>query len=59
MLQTNKIEKIEHPMTEIVEDLLENNMTKLTMQVTQNCNFRCDYCVYSGVTIIVCIIIRG
>lgn len=48
MLQTNKIEKIEHPMTEIVEDLLENNMTKLTMQVTQNCNFRCDYCVYSG-----------
>lgn len=23
MLQTNKIEKIEHPMTEIVEDLLE------------------------------------
>lgn len=48
MLQPNKIEKLEHPMTEIVEDILENNMTKLTMQVTQNCNFRCDYCVYSG-----------
>ena len=48
MLKPNKIERIEHPMTELVGGILENNMTKMTLQVTQNCNFRCDYCVYSG-----------
>lgn len=48
MLKSNEVEKIEHPMTEFIQDILENNMTRLTMQVTQNCNFRCEYCVYSG-----------
>lgn len=48
MLKPNRIEKVEHPMTDFVEDVIENNMTKLTLQVTQNCNFRCEYCVYSG-----------
>ncbi len=48
MLKPSQIERIEHPMTDFVEDIIENNMTKLTLQVTQNCNFRCEYCVYSG-----------
>lgn len=48
MLCANRIEKIEHPMTEFVEDILENSLNRLTLQVTQNCNFRCKYCVYSG-----------
>lgn len=48
MLKPDQIEKIEHPMTNFVEDIIENNMTRLTLQVTQNCNFRCEYCVYSG-----------
>lgn len=48
MLKSDQIEKIEHPMTNFVEDIIENNMTRLTLQVTQNCNFRCEYCVYSG-----------
>lgn len=48
MLRPNPIEKIEHPMTDFVEDVIENNMTRMTLQVTQNCNFRCEYCVYSG-----------
>lgn len=25
-----------------------NNLQMLTLQVTQNCNLRCSYCVYSG-----------
>lgn len=48
MLKSSQIERIEHPMTDFVENIIENNMTKLTLQVTQNCNFRCEYCVYSG-----------
>lgn len=48
MLKPNQIKKIEHPMTNYVEDVVENNMTRITLQVTQNCNFRCEYCVYSG-----------
>lgn len=48
MLKPNQIKKIEHPMTNYVEDVVENNMTRITLQVTQNCNFRCGYCVYSG-----------
>lgn len=41
-------EIIEHPATPFVEDILNNNLQKLCLQVTQNCNFRCKYCVYSG-----------
>lgn len=48
MLCPNKIEKINHPMTDFIEDILENSLNRLTIQVTQNCNFRCEYCVYSG-----------
>lgn len=48
MLCPNQIERIEHPMSDFIEDILENSMNRLTIQVTQNCNFRCEYCVYSG-----------
>lgn len=27
---------------------LENRMNQLVLQVTQKCNLRCSYCVYSG-----------
>ena len=48
LLKPSNIKKIEHPMTEYIEDIVNNNMKKITLQVTQNCNFRCEYCVYSG-----------
>lgn len=48
MLGSNRIERIEHPMSDLIEDILENSLNRLTIQVTQNCNFRCEYCVYSG-----------
>ena len=47
-LSDKRPEKIEHPSTQFVEDILNNNLQKLCLQVTQNCNFRCKYCVYSG-----------
>lgn len=43
-------EKIEifHPLTDKVDNYLQNNLSLLILQVTQNCNLRCKYCVYSG-----------
>ena len=47
-LQPSKIQEIRHPMTNYVSNYLNNKIAKVTLQVTQNCNFRCGYCTYSG-----------
>ena len=41
------IQKIEHPETNAVKYYLDRKIQKLTLQVTQSCNLRCDYCFYS------------
>lgn len=46
-LSSNKVKEIKHPMTDYVGTMLERNMQKITLQLTQNCNFRCSYCPYS------------
>jgi len=38
---------IEHPQTCIVDTLLNSKLKGITLQLTQACNFRCSYCVYS------------
>lgn len=48
ILSNNKLEQIEHPMTEYIEDILDNYVNSITLQVTQNCNMKCRYCSYSG-----------
>lgn len=40
-------EKIEHSYTPFVSTTL-NNLKKVTLQVTQACNFKCRYCGYAG-----------
>ncbi|MEA4922665.1 MAG: Cys-rich peptide radical SAM maturase CcpM [Eubacteriaceae bacterium] len=47
-LSSNRPTKIEHPFTNHVNELLRSNIIKICLQVTQKCNFRCSYCVYSG-----------
>ncbi|ASA25344.1 Cys-rich peptide radical SAM maturase CcpM [Paenibacillus donghaensis] len=47
-LLTNRMKRIEHPFTEKVEYYLQSKLQMLSLQVTQNCNLRCDYCAYSG-----------
>ena len=39
--------EIKYPQSELIEDILKNCMRTITLQVTQNCNLRCKYCVYS------------
>ena len=47
-LQPETLERFEHPMTKLLESALDNSLHMLVLQVTQNCNLRCKYCVYSG-----------
>lgn len=45
--EESNVKHVMHTVTEYISDFLERRMLKLTLQVTQNCNFRCRYCVYS------------
>lgn len=40
--------EIKHFETNVLENLYMNNLRGIILQVTQNCNLRCKYCVYSG-----------
>ncbi|MCI8872690.1 MAG: radical SAM protein [Lachnospiraceae bacterium] len=41
------IEKLEHPATRYLDIMLERKVSKILLQLTQKCNLRCHYCVYS------------
>lgn len=47
-LSSNHVEKTKHPNTDLAETFLNNKLGYLILQVTQNCNLRCEYCIYSG-----------
>lgn len=38
---------IRHPLSDFSQCYLERKIDMITLQLTQECNFRCDYCVYS------------
>lgn len=41
------VQKIFHPYTAYLPYFLERKIEKITLQVTQSCNLRCKYCIYS------------
>lgn len=47
-LSSNKSQMMEHSLTQYSKDYLEGNLKGLILQVTQNCNLKCRYCIYSG-----------
>lgn len=47
-LKTNRVQMVEHPMTELASFYLNSKLNHMILQLTQNCNLRCEYCVYSG-----------
>lgn len=47
-LKENIVVDIEHPSTSYIEYHINHAITDLILQVTQRCNLRCGYCVYSG-----------
>lgn len=46
-LSTNHVTKIVHPAVGLLKPLLSRGLTRMTLQVTQQCNLRCKYCIYS------------
>lgn len=47
-LKNNYVRQSKHPETDYIKYYIENHIDTISLQVTQNCNLRCDYCVYSG-----------
>lgn len=47
-LKTNRVTVTEHPFTELLPFALQTHINNMILQVTQNCNLRCEYCIYSG-----------
>ncbi len=48
LLSSNRIESICHPENDFLYHQLSNKVQRMILQVTQQCNLRCEYCVYSG-----------
>lgn len=48
LFQPNTVHRIQHPQTDILEHHANKRLQQLTLQVTQQCNLRCEYCIYSG-----------
>lgn len=47
-LSTQRVSEMVHPADQLLPYYYENKLRMITLQVTQVCNLRCDYCVYSG-----------
>lgn len=47
-MKTTRVEETEHPDTGLLPFYLDNRLKQLILQVTQSCNLRCSYCIYSG-----------
>ncbi len=48
LLSNNRVKVIEHPLSQIADKVLDRRIQKITLQLTQNCNFRCKYCHYTA-----------
>lgn len=47
-LKEKRVKISEHPVTEYYHSFVMHNLGQLTLQVTQRCNLKCEYCAYSG-----------
>lgn len=47
-LSSNKASKIIHPATNYLEPFLNQQVRMVILQLTQECNLHCSYCVFSG-----------
>lgn len=48
VLQENVVEFIRHPATDYLPHFINHRLGQLILQVTQQCNLRCEYCCYGG-----------
>lgn len=48
IFMSHEIEEIKHPDSDYIEHLIDKRLSQLILQVTQQCNLRCSYCIYGG-----------
>lgn len=49
-LSNNRPIEIVNPLDKYKEDYLKSNLKGMVLQLTQNCNLKCRYCIFSGDT---------
>ncbi len=47
-LSDRKVTTIKHWASEFLEPIMTRKLSKITLQLTQNCNLRCAYCAYTS-----------
>lgn len=47
-LSENRVEELRHPLIETMRTFSQRALASITLQVTQSCNLRCKYCIYSN-----------
>ncbi len=47
-LSAKRMSRIRHPAMDLLPEKLDTGIGMVTLQVTQQCNLRCEYCAYSG-----------
>lgn len=47
-LKKKRVKICRNTSTDYIQDFMNNRISYLVLQVTQMCNLRCEYCVYSG-----------
>lgn len=47
-LKKKRVKTCRNSSTDYIQDFMDNRISYLVLQVTQMCNLRCEYCVYSG-----------
>lgn len=48
LLSNKKVKIIFNPISHYVEFILKEHLNHIVLQLTQQCNMRCNYCLYSG-----------
>ena len=46
-LSSKHVKRIEHPSSSQLKAMYTRGIEKITLQLTQQCNFRCKYCIYT------------
>jgi uncharacterized protein len=47
LLSNNRVKQVKNPLTDNIEEYINNKCDRIVLQITQNCNFRCSYCPYT------------
>lgn len=45
--RSNFVKNIKHPQTNQIDNLIQRGLKSLVIQITQECNFKCRYCLYA------------